>query len=246
MSAARVWFPCGSLASRPAARRFVAIVGEWGRIWFSRDAWQAGEQFSQPTPSDKVTLREKSRLALLGGPKTVVAMAHAMLGQPMRGDPTPGDVRVLQRLAGTALDDLVVRLEALFPPRMDAPLPAVGQTAAKWHLSIGPAAAGLALQLDSGDLAELARAGFAPIAPAADLQPLRSALEDLELTASGMLGTIPLTLSDLAALEPGDILLLDQTPDTEVELLLENTRTATGCALTQTEGQLALTFQGVD
>jgi flagellar motor switch/type III secretory pathway protein FliN len=160
-----------------------------------------------------------------------------MLGEDERPHLTSRDLRLLRRLAGEALDDLVARLEATLPAGGAG---AAGDGARR---SLTLAMAGeplLEVTLDRTDLCLLAQRTFTPRGHRTSLAPAATAFADVAVPVAGRLGRAALAIDQIGALEPGDVLVLDRELDEAVELLVAGRDSPLRCDITERDGAIGL------
>lgn len=238
MSRALPWLPEQALGEPAAARPFGLVAAEWGRAWFAQARWQATGTWSPDRAAEPHTaLREGERVAIHGGAGTILRLAFAMLGEDERPHLTTRDLRLLRRLAGNALDDLVTRLETALPARAVGGAPDSGHRGLALSMDGEPL---LELTLDGADLCLLARGTFAATRDGAALAPATVAVADVTVAVSGRLGRAALAIDQIGALEPGDVLVLDREADEPVDLLVAGRDSPLRCDITEHDGAVGL------
>src|SRR5687768_11853739 len=180
MSGPQPWLPEQCFGEEGVARLVGRIVAGWGQAWFARASWDtAGVWTPEAWPRNGWTaLRDEGRVALRGHGGAILRLAFAMLGEPERPNLSSRDLRLLRRVAGDALDDLVARLEAGLPDR-DA-TDGAGQE--RWGLTLTMSGEPiLSLSLDRHDVCLLARRTFAPLRAGGGLDPATAAVAEVRV-----------------------------------------------------------------
>lgn len=179
-----------------------------------------------------------------------MALAAVMLDLPAsRAAGASGrDRGVLNAVAVAAHDDLCSRLAAAFgfpagsPFRRGSRLPrALAEPDARtWALMVPSPAQPIRI-CASADLAVSLRKWQAarPAAPVA-VRPLREGLARQGVSVAAHLGSVSLTLPDLAQLSAGDVVLIDRDPCGELELLVERRGKLGTCTLEESGGAYRL------
>lgn len=213
MGAAIPWLPPGALTGADAARPLAQVITAWSDEWLS-GGWRPATGFTRAAADDWSVLRQGDVADVVGRPKAVLDLAFALLGAKPRGDLTETDLRLLRRIAGDALDDLSERVGRVCPDTAS-----VGGV--RWRLTLGPGEREqLAITLPEAALAAIARRAFRPIARAVTLSSLRTAVADQSIDCAAWLGRAALSVEQFGALEPGDVLLLDQPVGDAVPLAI--------------------------
>lgn len=213
MGAAIPWLPPGALSGESAARPVVAAVAAWSADWLG-GGWRPAASFTRAAADDWTAVRQGDVADVIGRPKAVLDLAFALLGVRSRTDLTQADLRLLRRVAGDALDDLSDRVGHVCGDVRASDGP-------RWRLKVGPDERGpLAITLPEAALATIARRVFKPIARAVTLSSLRAAVAERSVDCTAWLGRAALSVEQFGALEPGDIILLDQPVGDTVPLAI--------------------------
>jgi len=240
MTHALPWMPEECLGGPQVARPVARIVSDWARVWFAQTSWDycADVWVPEAWPREGwTTLREEGAVALRGGTGAILRIAFAMLGEPECPNLTTRDLRLLRRIAGEALDDLVTRLKADLPVGGSSD----HQELERWSLAIGVAGDPiLHLSLDRVAVCLLARRTFAPVRSVAGLERPTAAVAEVPIPVAGQLGRASLALDQIGSLEPGDILLLDREAEDPIDLLVAGHKSALRCSIIDLDGVLSL------
>jgi hypothetical protein len=241
MSQAVPWLPDACLKSERAGMRLNETVADWSRRWLPRGRWQAIGQVDGAAggmeDSGWSLLRTGERSTLEGKSAAVLRLAVAMLGEDARTVFSPRDHKFLRRLAGQAMDDLVGAVDQLLPGG-DGPGRAwVGHP---WSLSIGPSAEPLLqVSIARSDLCRLARLAY-PRHSACPLEARGASVAEFDVPISVQLGTATMDVAQFEALEPGDVIVLDQPITAPATLQVAGRRSPLRCTLGQEDGAFVL------
>lgn len=241
MTVATCWMPDQSLREERAARPLGKVLDEWSKTWLvdQRCAIAGGWRPADQERDGCAVLRDSGPWQVSGEKNAVMLIAYAMLGEAERTDLAPADLRLLRRVASEAIDDLAEKLEAILPKH---PGVGGGWSDERWILEICLAGKScLELSLDRSTLSLMVRQTYPARAAAPSLERISTALEGVSVTVAARLGTSNLDLEQIASLEPGDVLLLDQTLGEPLALAVAGRSSPLRCALTQSEEALSLT-----
>src|SRR5688500_2763128 len=202
MSQAVPWLPDACLRSEQSGRRLSETVADWSRRWMARGRWQAigpwQEAADDADGGDWSMLRTGGRSTLEGAPRAVLRLALAMLGEDERANFSPHDHKFLRRLAGQAMDDLVVAVDQLLPTGEGSTGTWVGRP---WSLRVGPAAEPLLqVSIARSYLCFLARQAY-PRGAVGPLDTCGSAVADMRVPISAHLGRATMDIAQLGMLE---------------------------------------------
>jgi hypothetical protein len=240
MSQTVPWLPNACLRSERAANRLSETVLDWSRRWLPRGRWQAIGAFKEAadTRDDNnwSLLRTGGRVTIEGAPRAVLRLALAMLGEDDRTTFSPRDHKFLRRLAGQAMDDLVDAVDRVLSGN-GSPGASVGRP---WSLPLGPAAEPLLqVSIARSDLSLLARQAY-PQHAAGPLDARGPAVAGLRVSVSAHLGMAKMDVSQLDALEPGDVIVLDRSVTARATLLVAGRQTLLPCTVSQQDAALVL------
>jgi flagellar motor switch/type III secretory pathway protein FliN len=222
------------------ARAAGQAASAWARAWFAQASWDAVGAWAPEdgTHDGWSTLREGGRIALRARAGAILDIAFAMLGEPARGDLTTRDLRLLRRLAGDALDDLLSRLEDTLP---DDDAGSIGPEQERWGRVLAMDGEPiLRVSLDRADVCLLARRAFGPTHAAGGLDRASVALAGVEVSIAAQIGRASLAIDEIGALEPGDILVLDREVNDPVDLVVAGRKSPLRCSLTDVDGAMGL------
>jgi flagellar motor switch/type III secretory pathway protein FliN len=241
MSAPEIWMPQDSLRQERAVRPVGKLLGEWSTTWLAGQRCEITGGWGPPEEEGdaRILLRDSGQWLVLGGKGSIMQIACAMLGEPERTDFTPADLRLLRRVASEALDDLAERLEAALPKHSGM----AGRSDERWAVKVSLAGRPcFELSLDRGALSSLTRQTYRPEAAAMSLDPCSTALDQVAVHVAAHLGSSTLDLGQVANLEPGDVLLLDQVVEEPLVLIVADRKSSLRGALSQSDKALAVTL----
>ena len=224
LTSPQVWMPDACLRHERAIQPIAAVLAGWESKWFGRTIWNAAGPWSPEARSSGswTTLRDEARIAIRGGPDSILRMAFAMLNEPAHPNLSARDLRLLRRLSNEALEDLLASVETTLPARKS---PAPGQDC--WTLEITlDGEPILEISINRADLSFLARRGFTPVQTTKALAPVPSAVANVSVSVAAQLGRTSLDIDQIQSLEPGDILLLDQPVEEPITLIVAGLETA--------------------
>ncbi len=233
------WLPDTCLASERAARRIGETVADWSRRWIAGDRWQALGRWSEIAGNDEADWSplRSGRATIEVAPGAVTRLALAMLREENRSSFTPRDHKFLRRLAGQAIDDLAALIDALLPVDGGG---AGTWAGVPWSLTIGAVGEPLMrISVAKADLCHLARQAF-PRGSASVLASRSSAVADMPVSIGAHLGKATMDIAQVAALEPGDVIVLDRQLSAPATLLVAGRQTALACMLSQQDASLVL------
>lgn len=150
--------------------------------------------------------------------------------QPSDGSPTPTEKRTAGRLASLfalALESVLVGISALkikveqTPPRLLSPM-TQGVSVVEFVLmvTVGEQTGLVGLVLDTSAAGFKTAAG-PPVSFSREDGPLRPILQKVSIAISAVLGRAELSLGEVLALKPGDLLPLDTFGEGEAQFLIE-------------------------
>jgi flagellar motor switch/type III secretory pathway protein FliN len=229
---ARTWLPAGASPDKAEAV-MTRLVAEWSNHWF---AGSEGARSSTLARADQAgrDLRnmtwhrcDAGTAVGIGASGSTALGARAMGVAADIGDRTAADLALLRQLGEECLQDLRKRLQALLElgsgmrwcetPQAPAP----DEMIVRSEFGTRSETLHLAIALTPYQLTRLIRSCL-PAVPA--LPPLATAEEALartELRLSAMLAGCELTLAEIEALTPGDVLVLDHRVDQALPLAIE-------------------------
>jgi hypothetical protein len=221
MQSARSWLPEGALRDGVLRRLVLETAKAWSERWFAVKPDVSAREEPQPSNAADATQHRSADGAI-----TLSAPPHARRRLALRAIGldaalprlTPRDQTVLTKLASASLDDLLAAFVACFP---GAPACATHTPdPRRLHFSLGLGAAtrliDLSLTLENAIAAR--KSVMARYEQRRGLSPVTTALERQPVEVSAMIGVGQIDLTDLRALEPGDIITLDQGPADRVAL----------------------------
>jgi hypothetical protein len=233
------WLPDACLESERAARRTGETVADWSRRWIAGGRWQALGRWSETAGDDEAAWSplRSGRATIEAAPGAVTRLALAMLGEENRSSFTLRDHKFLRRLAGRAIDDLAALIDALLPVDGGS---AGTWAGIPWSLPVGATGEPLMrISIARADLCQLAHQAF-PRGAASALASRGSAVADLRVSIGAHLGMTAMDIAQVAALEPGDVIVLDRQLSAPATLLVAGRQTALACTLRQKDASLVL------
>jgi flagellar motor switch/type III secretory pathway protein FliN len=229
---ARTWLPAGASPDKAEAA-LTRMLTLWSDHWFAGGEEPRTGRFGRV---DEVG-RDLRNIAWhrcdtgaavgIGAGCTVALGARAMGVASDIGDRTAADLALLRQLGEECLQDLRKRVRTLLDLesgvqwRETPQGPALDDRVVRSELGSRGDAVQLAITMTSWQLARLIRSCL-PAAP--QLPPLataQAALAGTELCLSAMLGGCELTLAEIEALAPGDVLVLDHEVGQALPLAIE-------------------------
>ncbi len=240
---AQPWFPTGAMAGAWARARLQPVLDAWSAHWFAARTFQVGRlsERSGPTGADDGSRGGRS-CAVRCLPAAALRLAESALDLRHDSEFTNRDHRLLEQIAEVLIDDLRVRLEHEFGE--DSASSGGGWLEASVAEGAGPDA--LLLALPTQALARAFRKAAGPPANPSALPRLRASLADLSVTIEATVGNLAVSMPDLAALAPGDVLVFSTRVDDPIEVSLVGSPQAFARArFADQDGELALVFQPV-
>lgn len=243
MTDVRSWLPKGADTSAADAALSERVV-QWSQHWFA-DAppssalaiVSVGDRGVRGADWQHCDSRVWTGIGD-GGLFALGALAMGLPGSP--GDRTHADVALFEKLGAECLRDLHRRLAELLaaPAGIGWSSGAPAADTRAYRSAIGPLT--LAIALTPASLAQLVRARL-PVPAAAPLASARDALAPCSLALSAMLGRCDITLADVEALAPGDVVVLDAALGAPLPLAIEHRAVPRGtCTISQQGERLFL------
>lgn len=249
------WLPLGALTREPLREKISAAVSAWSAAWFSNVRLTAS-RFTQMPPASRADaagwLRLRGALAVKCSERSSARLLDwALDADVTRLSSSPTDHRLTGAFARRLHEDLVLKLEEALG--VEGPFLSESETTADPFGRLG----GLAIDVSNeGDtllslalpLTALTDACKATLPPnpgrARKLTPLSAALQDAPVRVEAVLGAAHITLPELHALAPGDVIVLDTARNGAATLSLLGVERAFAWAkLTDQGGEMALTLQ---
>jgi flagellar motor switch/type III secretory pathway protein FliN len=238
------WLPPDALSPERVQPLLARIVDAWSGHWFAgaRAAEAAAFRDNGPRETGWRSLPNVASIALTADASA--AIAGAMIGATVpRANLRPGDRTIVEHLASTCADDLLRRLGEIASPGSRAVEIARGQMdlpdCSWWELLVGPEKRRVKLALARSTMIELIRRQL----PAPDNRPLQSRRKGLagqRIAIDAELGRCPISLADLQDLSIGDVLIVDRSTNTPVDVRVNGLASPLRAALESDEGMTAL------
>jgi hypothetical protein len=220
----RPWLPATALRADQLESRLSQAIDEWSHKWFARRPMRlVGASSGDVIDGEWQALDEGLGLSVTPNGPSAIAAALLDLSADEKLS-APADDAVVERLARTCVEDLKDRLCGLLGLPVDSlwlgeSFPGAGVAGATfWSIGTDGEPSALCLRADPELLVRLAKRGVATPAERLDLRPLREGLVRQPVALSAFLGGCELTLSEVASLAPGDVLVLDQAVGDPLEL----------------------------
>lgn len=214
---ARSWLPEGAFGTATVDAVLADVLCAWSAQWFARRtatvSYVRPHDAAHAAPGTAQLLGERAALQLPARGKRLLleALLDTDLSQQILGE---GDRRVLDDLTGQVLDDLVVRLDKFFE--------AEARHDEERRLSVGVVfGTGELLIITVPDhiLVPALRARVSRSEQArAPLRKRLQALAETKIVAEAVLGHVELSMSDIEALDVGDVLVLDRALEEPIDL----------------------------
>ena len=214
ISEAQDWLPPTAMTHDGVCDRLAESVAAWSRAWFGHDEMRAREFALRPGPRRS---EGAPRLAYEG--KVVLAecqstdawrLAQAALHASSLERPlTTVDRALIEAFQHKLIQALISEVEGA----LDLPVGArAGQSHSDWfQMDVGRSETDrlLRLHLPAQSLAPMRRRFLPARAAAGPLAPLAAALAGRTIDLEAAAGHVSLSLAELRALEPGDVLVLE-------------------------------------
>jgi flagellar motor switch/type III secretory pathway protein FliN len=254
VSGFKSWLPKGALDASAIDRVFSEAVRSWSEKWFARNGPRPLGPFA-PGLAGKAVQREglswhvlDSGLALSVADRATGLLAASILDADLSGVVlTPRDRKLIERVASDCLADLRTAVTERFAigsvePWRTGEQPGFASVADSWSASLGMNDREPLLRIVAGHDLMIAfrKASIPPQPRPAVLGSLSKGLEGQELGLSALLGRCRMNLSDLGALEEGDVLILDRQTDSKLELAVDGEAKGGSCTLEQQGERFAL------
>lgn len=251
---ARAWLPAAALHALDIDGKVASVARAWSAKWFARkavrslDTVRAGKA-QTAGGVDWTAFDTDIAIGIAESGKS--AMLALMLDCELSAeDRTAVDADVLDETLRLCLDDLRRRLAETFrldsakrwmPVATGTPFPIDDSQICAF--GIDPQASALRIAIANAALVALAKADLPPPRKSNRLVPIAKALEAQDIAVSAHLGGCALTLADIAGLGLGDVLVLDRSIDTPLDLLVNGQGSGVAtCKIVQTDGRLDLTL----
>jgi hypothetical protein len=241
----RDWLPAGAVSSERVRLALRDAVESWSSQWFSKRKFNLGrvsERSSPPLGAEEWQSCGEAcalRCTAAGGVKVLEAAIDLTLGPDLL---TPRDHQLMETFRDKILDDLIGKIEEKLGLQRGRSADTGGSD---WlQLSIvedfGPDL--VLVALPSERLTSFIKTAIPRKASSPNVS-LKAAIQDESITMEALLGCVELLLSDLAALEPGDLLLLPTGLDQAVPIQVTGSNSTIAMArVSDLDGELVLTF----
>ena len=249
----RPWLPEGALSGGRVERMLDALFGQWSDKWLAGSSLHAlaglassgAIELAQHGDAEwhysdhgvAVSLPETGRTAL----------AEMMLEVAIDGaSMTVADRQVVERLVAGSIDDLCARLGQMLklPGESRWRTGRAGalhwDEARVWDFGIDDREPLIRLFIEDHLLVGMVKASLPPVQAAAPLKSVVTGLADQPVSVSALLGRCQLSLSELADVSEGDVLVLDRALGEPLELALDGQVKVHGCTVEQEGEQLCL------
>jgi len=238
------WLPDAALTLDRISAALSVCLQEWAEAWIGDAVTAAQVQFSDAAQIST----QVGRIHAAGSATTVSSEARtkrtlleALLGTSLHGHVlTERDHRLLDGLAGRALEDLVARCD-----RLVSAFPAPAETARIAILTLRCPAGEIAkLELPHAALAGLVKASLGDVrTKATSIRSRAQALDEATVEIEAILGENILRFEDVAGLAVGDVLLLDRSLDEPAQIRIAQAGVTLGAGVLSRDGnRVALTI----
>jgi flagellar motor switch/type III secretory pathway protein FliN len=240
----RSWLPASIFSSEQAAAPLARVVREWSAEWLASETWHVTSSWEPADITlgdDWSALRFVGPWSLLGNADSIIGLARAILGC---GDQTANarDVKLMRRLAGDGLDDLISRIEQSgFAAAAAAGAADTSETG--WVLTIGGRSGALRLLSPQSSLTAMLKGGFERTKLPRPLSARADSICDVDAKVSVLLGRARLSVDSLQSLERGDVVVLDRHSAASLDLVVADRPTDLSGKISELRGQLALEMQ---
>ena len=246
------WLPATALHAEQLEERLGQAVDEWSRKWFARRPARLKEAPPKDRSSGRAaraaavwqTLDEGLAFGVAADASSRIAAGLLDLA-PEEKLAAPGDEAIVERMAEACLDDLRTRLcrllglaETVAWRRDPAGGPQAGDHV--WEIEAGGQPPLVWLGAGPELLVRLAKMTVAVAPETPDLRPLREGLARQPIRLCAFLGSCELTLSQVASLAPGDVLVLDSAVGEPLDLCIQPGDRSGRCTVEQDRDQLQL------
>jgi Type III flagellar switch regulator (C-ring) FliN C-term len=226
--APRPWLPPGAVSHGRVDATLERALAHWSGHWFA-DAGASLEPLFQddfPAPSSGSCWRSIDGFAALPlTPPAQAALAGAMLGvQVPQLAADRRDWPVVRDLARAAADDLLRRIGELISPTAHRGEIKDGfidpEDCSWWKVSIGARRGAFNLALSAAALVGIVKRGF-PAPAGLRLGGLAEGIAGQKIAVAAALGRSTLRLAELETMSIGDVVVLERSPASPVELLID-------------------------
>lgn len=227
------------------------MVADWSSNWFAAAVFRplgvlTGVAPGQLDVGEALAFGDVAAIVARSGVR--LALAKIMTDAPAGAVASTGaDQEMVADLSAACIDDLADRVIRLFsvPDRAVRSklgarrLPPIDRP---YLVSLGLKPGAPLLDIVVGDDLRIGalKAGLTAPAPALPLAPLPQALSMQVVGLSAAVGRCTLSLADLGALEPGDVLILDSDVEAPVDIVVDDSRAVALGAVERSESGLAL------
>jgi len=240
----RAWLPDAALTLDRISAALSVCLQEWAEAWIGDAVTAAQVQFlnaSQISTQVGRVHAAGSATTVSSEARTKRALLEALLGTSLHGHVfTERDHRLLDGLAGRALEDLVARCD-----RLVGAFPAPAATARIAILTLRCPAGEIAkLELPHAALAGLVKASLGDVrSKPMSISSRAQALGEATVEIEAVLGENILRFEDIAGLAVGDVLLLDRSLDEPAQIRLAQAGVVLGAGLLSRDAnRVALTI----
>lgn len=219
------WLPDGATDPAHVAGLLEGALADWSRRWLKSEQAGAAPSFQDDWPgSGPAKWRSIPGAASVALPSNAqTAIASAMLGCAIPPSSIQANDRtILEGLAVTAIDDLLMRLASLIGTTASKPIdePINLDDSQTWEVSFRSGKRAFKLALTKEAQVRIVKAHLAPAAKPR-LAKVDRALGKQDIGVSAELGRSTITLSDLRELGTGDVIVLDRLAKDCVDLLID-------------------------
>lgn len=244
---AKPWFPPGTLDHGRFERALLAVLDPWGARWLTSAVLDLAPLYQDLGQARAWHSRSSDGIAAAWRDGMPESFAGQMLGHRIvPGSLHPADEVYVEGLVRSAVDDLLVALDAsLAPGRSSAIIDGAameGEPLLWWEVRQETRPIfhiGIAEQH-----ARAWRRQSLALAPAIALESRRKGLASQSLHVSAAVGRSAISLAELRGLAVGDTLVLDQHASEPIPLLVDGQPTRLRAALKVEDGRTHLSICG--
>lgn len=245
------WLPDEALCGGAIERELRSVAGAWSEAWFARQLVGLLDPpihaYGRPPEADEdMNCRVHPDGLAIAMPATAGReFAGLMLDFNVESGPLrPADRLLLDRLGERCIADLCDRLGSAFgfvdSDWREADAVPAQSNASFYRLGLTAGVTLLHIAVETPAAVALIKSRTHVTPKPAPLQPIQAALKQQQVALSGRLGGCAISLADLAALAPGDVVVLDREVDQPLELAVEGRASPGRCTAEQADGRLQL------
>jgi flagellar motor switch/type III secretory pathway protein FliN len=250
MTFVRSWLPAEAIQRAVRELALRSCIRDWRAAWFiARSADIAGDPAAGPRPARMhgTCWQLADGVVLSLAEDAEARIAAMMFGAPDDGASlTPADRATLDAAAAACAADLRDRLVASLKLGGAAWRPGTVEPETgpwwTWRVADGSRTDLVQIALSEDLIVRIARATLPPVATGKTVAPLSVALADQPVTVSALVGRGRLTITELACLAAGDVLVLDRDLTAAVDIAIGHRPKPLHCTVDREDDRLQLTI----